>query len=73
MPLRVMDKRTPLPRLVFERNQGRAIIGAKTYRNAPQKLRGPVITCDGVVHFEASTASEPAITLLVHFGGAAVA
>ena len=68
-----MVKRTQLTRLVFERNQGRAIIGAKTSRNAPQKLRGPVITGEGVVHFKASTASEPAITLLVHFGGAALA
>ncbi len=58
-----MVKRTQLTRLVFERNQGRAIIGAKTSRNAPQKLRGPVITCDGVVQFEAPTASEPAIHL----------
>ena len=60
-----------------------------TSRNAPHKLRGPVIASDGVVHFDgsqgsgpaitsvvhfgASAASEPVITLLVHFGGAALA
>ena len=60
-----------------------------TSRNPPHKLREPVITADGmvhfdgsggsrpaitsVVHFDASAASEPAITLLVHFGGAALA